>query len=250
MGKRNFTKTSSTSIATLFIYLLQTLFIISNYYTNGKTRDTESGQVLETHSEHLSHKLLVVLVVLLTLSDGALWSDSKLMTIFSFAHPNDGIRISTLSCVGTSDFIFLSLEILEFEKVVASLTHFIHTGHVADHRTLMSLLDVLLMNVGDMVPQHDECSLHILVVGVLERLNLFPALLERHVKLLQIKEVEHMELELQGVSLEDARELLKVEVGIKRFTIDILTLLETLTENLSPGYNLTSPRNTPILGDK
>src|SRR6056300_1736415 len=140
MGKRNFTKTSSTSIATLFIYLLQTLFIISNYYTNGKTRDTESGQVLETHSEHLSHKLLVVLVVLLTLSDGALWSDSKLMTIFSFAHPNDGIRISTLSCVGTSDFIFLRLEILELEKVVASLAHFVHTVFVSNHRTLESLL--------------------------------------------------------------------------------------------------------------
>src|SRR6056300_283875 len=173
MGKRNFTKTSSTSIATLFIYLLQTLFIISNYYTNGKTRDTESGQVLETHSEHLPHKLLTILIVFLTLSDGTLWPDSKLMTIFSFTHPNDGIRISTLSCIGTGDFIFLRLEILELEKVVASLTHFINTLHVADHSTFMTLLNMLLMHHRDVVPQHDQRSLHILVVGVLERLNLF-----------------------------------------------------------------------------
>ena len=152
--------------------------------------------------------------------------------------------------LGTDNFIFLSLEILVLEKVIASLTHFIHTILITDHGTLVTLLDMLLVNGRYMVMQHDECRLHVFVLGVLERLNLFPALLERHVKLLQIKEVEHMELELQGVSLEDARKFFKVEIGIKRFTIDILTLLESLTKNFSSRDNLTSPRNTPILGDK
>ena len=44
----------------------------------------------------------------------------------------------------------------------------------------------------------------------------------------QIKEIKHMELELQRVSLESARKFLKVEVGVKGFTINVLTRLKTL----------------------
>src|SRR6056300_1770159 len=107
MGKRNFTKTSSTSIATLFIYLLQTLFIISNYHANGKTRDTESGQVLETHSEHLPHKLLTILVIFFSLSDSTLGSGCKLLTIFGLTDPNNRVCVTTMTRLGTNNLIFL-----------------------------------------------------------------------------------------------------------------------------------------------
>ena len=76
-------------------------------------------------------------------------------------------------------------------------------------------------------------------------LDILPALLESHLIpsegfSFEIKEIEHVELELQRVSLESTREFLKVEVRVKRFTINVLSRFKTLTENLGPRDNLPS----------
>src|SRR6056300_1013893 len=225
------------------------LLVISNYYTNGKSRYTQGGEILKTNRQSFPDILILLFEEFFTHFEGAFRSRRKVL--FShFTHPDGGTLFAPCTLLNIHDGILLCLKILELEKVVASLSHFIHTRRFSNHRTLVTLLDVLLMDHRNVLPQHDKRRLHIFIVGVLERLDLFPTFLKGHVKLLQIKEIEHMELELQGVSLESARKFFKVEVGVKRFTIDILTLLETLTENLSPEYNLTSPRDTPIFRDK
>jgi hypothetical protein len=241
MGKRNFTKTSSISIATLFIYLLQTLFIISNYNTHGKSGNTDRGKVLETHSEHLPHKLLTILVVLLSLDDGTLRSDGEFSIILGFTDPNNCVCVTTMTRFGTNNLIFLCLEILVLEEIVASLTNLVDTEAVTDHGAFVSFFNMLLMHEREILLGFYECRFDIFVMRIVDRiLYILPALLEGHLKLLQIKEIKHMELELQRVSLESAGKFLKVEVRVKGFTINVLTRFKTLTKNLGPRDNLPS----------
>jgi hypothetical protein len=198
MGNRNFTKTSSISIATLFIYLLQTLFIISNYNTHGKSGNTNRGKVLKTYSQHLSNVLLVVLVVLLTLDDGTLRSDIELLTILGFTDPNNCVCVTTVTSLGTSDFIFLGLEILVLEEIVASLTNLIDTEAVTDHGTFMSFFNMLLVHLGKILLGFYECRFDIFVMRIVDmNLDILPPFLKGHSELLEIKKVKDIKLELQ-----------------------------------------------------
>jgi hypothetical protein len=91
-----------------------------------------------------------------------------------------------------------------------------------------------------------ERRFDIFVIRIVDRiLDILPALLEGHLISgkgfsLEIKEIEHVELELQRVSLESTRKFLKVEVRVKGFTVNVLTNLEPLTKNLSSGDDLPS----------
>jgi len=161
----------------------------------------------------------MVPIVLLTLEDGTLGSDCEFPIILCLAHPNNCIGITTMTSLGTSDFIFLGLEILVLEEVVASLTNLIDTEAVTDHGTFMSFFNVLLMHERKILLGFYECRFDIFVMRIVDmNLDILPALLEGHAKLLQIKEIKHVELELQGISLESARKFFKVEVRVKRFT--------------------------------
>jgi hypothetical protein len=91
-----------------------------------------------------------------------------------------------------------------------------------------------------------ERRFDIFVIRIVDRiLDILPALLEGHLISgegfsPEIKEIEHVELELQRISLESARKFLKVEIGVKGFTINVLTNLESLTKNLGSGDDLPS----------
>jgi hypothetical protein len=193
----------------------------------------------------------MVLVVFLSLNNCSLRSDIELLTILSFTDPNNCVCVTTMTSLGTRDFIFLGLEILVLEEVVASLTNLIDTEAVTDHGAFMSFFNMLLMHVRKILLGFYECRFDIFVMRIVDmNLDILPALLEGHVKLLQIKEIEHMELELQRVSLESTREFLKVEVRVKGFTINVLTRLKTLTKNLGSGDDFPSSRDATILGDE
>ena len=151
-----------------------------------------------------------------------------------------------MPCCRSDDLIFFSLEILVLEKIVASLTNLVHTEAITDHGSFVSFFNMLLMHERKILLGFYECRFDIFVMRIVDRFfDILPALLEGHLipsegLSFEIKEIEHVELELQRISLEGTREFLKVEVRVKGFTINVLTRAKTLPKNFSSGDDLSS----------
>src|SRR5210317_1691891 len=92
MGLRNGTRTSSISIAMRFIYYKS--LIISNCYTNGKTWDTQGGEILKTHSQLFPDVLVFVHQKLFPKFESPLWSHRKVLFTCT-THPDCGTLLTT-----------------------------------------------------------------------------------------------------------------------------------------------------------